>query len=330
MMEPLIGHDEPTRLLGRALEGSAMPHAWIFGGPHGIGKASLARQFACALLSDPTVAQGTTLAVDRRTSGLFENGSHPDFAMLERLEKAVKGSDETKRARGISVDQVRGLSRLLNMGASLGGRRVVMIDSADDLETAAANALLKSLEEPPANVVFLLISHVPGRLLPTIRSRCRMLMMRPLAEAQMEQVVSRMAPDLRGPEKTALIREADGAPGRLIEMLGLDIAGLQAALDIVAKGDEAGQREASRLAAALAPASSRERLAAFLDLVPRTLARAARTAAPAALGPILARWNEVKRLADGAIVPYQLEPGALVLSICAALATPDDSAGAAR
>ena len=102
--------------------------------------------------------------------------SHPDFKLLERLPKA--NSEEL--ARSITVDQVRGLQPLFATTPSLSPRRVVLIDAIDDLERSAANALLKNLEEPPAGTIFLLVSHAPGRLLPTIRSRCRLLRFDPL------------------------------------------------------------------------------------------------------------------------------------------------------
>src|SRR5690606_18711357 len=98
-----------------------------------------------------------------------------DFALLERLEKDDKKGEAGQLARNITVEQIRGLSRLLHSAPSMGTRRIVLIDSADDLETGAANALLKNLEEPPEGAVFLLVAHRPGRLLPTIRSRCRVL-----------------------------------------------------------------------------------------------------------------------------------------------------------
>lgn len=311
--------------LAAALADGRMPHAWLFAGERGIGKASLAWRFARTLLSAPAGGGPEPLPFDPPTHRLMEGGAHPDFVRLERLEKPAKGNAEARLARGISIEQVRGLSRLLNSASAMGGRRVVLVDAADDLEAPAANALLKNLEEPPAGVVFLLVAHAPGRLLPTIRSRCRLLRMNPLSDADMAIVLGRIAPALAGAERDALLREAEGSPGRAAGMLGLDLAGLEASLAIVAQGGEPGRREAGRLAAALAPVSARERLAAFVELVPRVLAARARSAGPAALGDMLARWDEARRLGEGAITPYQLEPAALVLTLCAQIAGADQT-----
>ncbi len=324
----LLGQEEATATLAQALSGDRMPHAWLLAGPRGIGKATLAWRFARALLSESGEGQATgepsSLPFERRTAMLMDAGAHPDFALLERLEKPAKAGGEVARARGISIEQVRGLSRLLNSASSMGGRRVVLIDAADDLEAPAANALLKSLEEPPTGVVFLLVSHNPGRLLPTIRSRCRLIRMKPLDEATMRTVLQRIAPSLPELEQAALIREASGSPGQAATMLGLDLAGLETALNVVAGGGEAGRREAARLAATLSPASARDRLEAFVALVPRLLAARARVAGPDELGMLLARWEDARKLGEGAITPLQLEPAALVLSLCGQIAAAGD------
>src|SRR5690606_19534895 len=118
----------------------------------------------------PASLPGLETPDEHPVARLLAAGSHPDFRMLERLERPTGGL-----ARNISVDQVRSLGALLSVTPSMSPWRVIVIDSADDLETSAANALLKMLEEPPANTLFFLVSHAPGRLLPTIRSRCRRL-----------------------------------------------------------------------------------------------------------------------------------------------------------
>src|SRR3546814_5355196 len=107
---------------------------------------------------------------------LFRSGNQPEILTLERLPKD-KGKD---LARNITIDQVRGMIRRLHLSLSLGHWRVIVVDAVDDLETDGANALLKTLEEPPARTLFLLVSHSPGRLLPTIRSRCRTLRFQPV------------------------------------------------------------------------------------------------------------------------------------------------------
>jgi DNA polymerase-3 subunit delta' len=146
----------------------------------GIGKALFADKAALRVLAQgtgqPVAASGLDIPDDHPTARLMAAGSHPDFVRLERLPKDTGGD----LARSITVEQVRSLQRLFATTSSMSPWRVVLIDSIDDLERPAANALLKSLEEPPPNSLFLLVSHSPERLLPTIRSRCRHLRLGPL------------------------------------------------------------------------------------------------------------------------------------------------------
>lgn len=171
----ILGHDEQTAAFLDAARSGRMHHAWLLAGPQGIGKAGFAQAAARWLLASaagPAVPHNRLdVSGDHPIASLLDAGSHPDFKVLQRLPKA--GSEEL--ARSITVDQVRGLQPLFATTPSLSPRRVVLIDAIDDLERGAANALLKNLEEPPAGTVFLLVSHAPGRLLPTIRSRCRTL-----------------------------------------------------------------------------------------------------------------------------------------------------------
>jgi DNA polymerase-3 subunit delta' len=150
-------------------------HAWLISGPEGIGKALFADKAALRVLAEgagpPVDAPGSTCRTSTASRKLVAAGSHPDLMRLERLPKDSGG----ELARSITVDQVRGLQRCSRPPPSFSPWRVVVIDAIDDLERPAANALLKNLEEPPPNSLFLLVSHAPERLLPTIRSRCRQL-----------------------------------------------------------------------------------------------------------------------------------------------------------
>src|SRR5690606_25524918 len=127
-------------------------------------------------------------------------------------------------ARNISVDQVRQLADLFSVTPALSPWRAVIVDSVDDLEPSAANALLKMLEEPPANCLFLLVSHVPGRLLPTIRSRCRRLDFSPLADDAMTSALERQLPELGDAERAALVPLARGSVSRALAYAALDLA----------------------------------------------------------------------------------------------------------
>lgn len=315
------GHDRQIAQLIAAPDAGRMHHGWIFAGPQGVGKAGIAFDFAKRLL---VLGAGGAAPADRLAPPdgdvavkLMDAGAHPDFMRLERLEREDrKGEGGGTLARNISVDQVRSLSRLLNNAPSMGSRRVIVVDSADDLEAGAANALLKSLEEPPAGAVFVLIAHAPGRLLPTIRSRCRMLRFQPLGEEDMMLALAEAAPDLSAQDRAALARTAQGSPGQALASRALDLPGLERALEAILENDRAAASERARLVQALSPIAARPRLEAFVDLVPRFIAARTRNATGRALSNGLAAYEEARRVSAGAVTPLQLEPGALVYRLC--------------
>jgi DNA polymerase III subunit delta' len=199
-----------------AVDSGALHHGWLFTGPQGIGKASFAREAAIDLL-----ARAAEDNSGQRTRALVDAGSHPDYRVLERLPK--DGKPDGDLARSITIAQVRALQPLFATTPSLGPRRVVLIDAVDDLERAGANALLKNLEEPPAGTIFLLVSHAPGRLLPTIRSRCRLLRFEPLAGEEMLEALHDLVPEASDAEREVLVRAGGGSPGRALRFAGLDL-----------------------------------------------------------------------------------------------------------
>lgn len=220
----LVGHAEAERALLDAVSGGKLHHAWLITGPRGIGKATLAYRFARYLFAHGMEGGGndlfgggpTSLAVPPEDP-LFRRiaaGGHPDLLTLEREE-----NPRTKVLRDeIVIDQVRDLAGFFAMTPAEGGFRVAVIDAIDELNRNAANALLKLLEEPPARSVLLLVAHAPGRLLPTIRSRCRRLALRPLAPQAVEGILNRLWAGI-GPEESAgLTRLADGSPGRALAL----------------------------------------------------------------------------------------------------------------
>ena len=210
----------------RARESGKLPHAWIIGGGRGIGKATLAYHFARMLLADsltPSLTlplaggdkKGFSLA-EERNSGVFRRiaaGSHTDLLVIEPAYDEKK--EETKRE--ITVEEARRIGEFLALTPGESDWRVVIIDSADDLNTNAANAILKILEEPPARAVLLLISHNPGKLLPTIRSRCRRLQLKPLSEQEYKQVMRIAAPDLKEAQLQQLGEMSNWSPGMACE-----------------------------------------------------------------------------------------------------------------
>lgn len=269
------GHDQAiARFLGD-WHNKTMHHAWLLTGPRGLGKASFARAAALRLLAEaagpPPGGAGIDTLDTHPTAHLIAAGSHPDFRLLERIENKTG----TALARNISVDQVRGLGDLFSVTPAMSDWRVVVIDTADDLEPSAANALLKMLEEPPANCVFLLVSHVAGRLLPTIRSRCRRLEFQPLGDDVMASVLADLGVDTaKIPE---LVRRAGGSPGTAKNYAALDLAPLhEQALAIMRVGDPFNERR-SKLSQALALKAAGDRYGAFLQIVPAMIADEART-----------------------------------------------------
>ena len=270
----IVGQDRAVGQFLDAWQARRLHHAWLLAGPRGVGKASFARAASCRVLADaagPVAGEGLDVPADHRISHLLAARSHPDFRMLERLENPKTGT----LSRNISVDQVRGLADLIGTTPSLSAWRAVVIDAADDLEASAANALLKMLEEPPANTVFFLVAHAPGRLLPTIRSRCRRLEFERLDDDTMTSLLNQLIPNENSPE---LRRFVAGSPGRALQSAALDLAPLEAdARAMMAEGDPDNARR-SRLASALSGKAQAERYAAFLDLVPSLIAREARAA----------------------------------------------------
>lgn len=317
-MTSILGHDAQMRTMLAAASGGRMHHGWILAGAKGIGKGLFARAMALRLLADAAgpVVDGDGLAVPENhpIRRLIDAAAHPDYAELAPLEK------DGVTARNISVDQVRGLQRLIQTAPSLSTRRIVVIDSADDLERGGANALLKTLEEPPANMLFLLVSHAPGRLLPTIRSRCRTLRFDPLEDAAMQSILRAQDESLSPQEVAALVGAGEGSPGKALRYAGLDLAALEASLTALATEGDPANRQRLGLAKALGTKSARPRYEAFLERAPAFIAQAARQRQGAALGAALDHWEAARQLAGGAII-LSLDPGSVVFELAGHVAS---------
>jgi DNA polymerase-3 subunit delta' len=218
----LIGHAEAERQLLDAYRGPRMHHAWLIGGPEGIGKATLAYRFARFVLANPVAAripaEVDSLAVpeDHPVARRIVAGSHTDLLALRRI--AEVGKD--KIPQEISVNAMRDIVRFFGSTAGEGGWRICIVDAADDLNRSSANALLKLLEEPPPRSLFLIVAHLPGRLLPTIRSRCRMLHLHPLTSDEIVAGLQTFA-DIRLPDDEAarISALADGSLRRALELV---------------------------------------------------------------------------------------------------------------
>ena len=215
----LIGHEGAERELLDAIRSDRLHHAWLIEGPEGIGKATLAYRFAGFLLTHPdpaAVAAAQSLAVsrDHPIRHQIEAGACPDLAVLQR----ARGEDGKPTAQFITVETVRKVARFLSTTSASGGWRVVIVDCADDMNRNAANALLKMLEEPPQRTVFLLLANAPGRLLPTIRSRCRRLTLKPLAKPIVIEALDTAGIGADPAARDLAADLADGSLGRAIAL----------------------------------------------------------------------------------------------------------------
>ncbi len=317
----LVGHLEQQRQFLAAFGGERAHHAWLLAGPPGIGKAAFALAAAThrlATAAGPSEGIATdSLAVDpdhrvarlmRQPEKAYDQRPHPDFRLLERIPNEKTG----KLNAQILIDQIRAFQAVFQNRPSYSDWRVVIIDSVDDVREGAANALLKTLEEPPPNTVLLLVSHSPGRLLPTIRSRCRTLRFKPLSDSEVAEVLAAELPDLSASERTALAKLAEGSPGRAMRFAGLDVAALDAALDDLAGSHSAGR--ALDLARSLAGKTAQPRFEAFLELAPAYLARAARQRTGASLAHTLSLWERANSIASDAL-PLSLEPQAVAFEL---------------
>ena len=315
----IVGQDKAVEAFASAWKGRRLHHAWLLAGPKGVGKATFARAAATRVLAEaagPGVeVPGLETPEDHPMARLLAAGSHPDFRLLERLEK-----DKGGLSRNISVDQVRSLGELLSVTPSMSPWRAIVIDSVDDLEASAANALLKMLEEPPANTLFFLVSHAPGRLLPTIRSRCRRLDFGKLSDDAMTSLLSRSLPETNTAGIARLVEFAGGSVGRALAIAELDLAPLeQEALAILTQGDPDNSRR-SKLASALGPKAAAERYAAFLDLVPGLIANETLGMAGEQRGRALDAYARARETA--AIAPrLSLDPAATVFQLATILAS---------
>jgi DNA polymerase-3 subunit delta' len=314
----ILGHDQPIAAFLDAARSDRLHHAWLLAGPQGVGKATFALDAARWLLAEaagPAVSQDRLdISNDHRISALINAGSHPDFKLLQRLSRP--SSEEL--ARSITVDQVRGLQPLFATTPSLSQRRVVVIDAIDDMERSGANALLKNLEEPPAGTIFLLVSHAPGRLLPTIRSRCRLLRFGPLDDAQVRLALRRALPEASEGELDGLVRVAAGAPGNALRFAGLDISGLDAAIETLAARGDASNALRTTLGRTLALKSAQPRYEAFLERAPSRIAAAAKRGR-GNLADTVALWRQARDIADRA-VRQSLDPQMTVVEIAGLVA----------
>lgn len=259
-------HEDAWRQWRSALSGARMHHGWILAGKKGLGKLDFALAAARELVAEDGVPQ--------------PNGDHPDIMTVTygpKDKKAISAQEAGKPfelARSIRIAQIREMQRRLTVRPTLGARRVVIINPADDMERATSNALLKSLEEPPAGTFFMLVTHRPARLLPTIRSRCRILRFPVLNDAQMQRMLDDAG--VQG-DTQAAISAAEGSFGAALEFAKQDLGTVASHISKLLNEGDASMSGRGDLARLIGGRADRDRLSAIFELAQSIVAQRART-----------------------------------------------------
>ncbi len=307
----LIGHERAEAALLAAYRAGRLPHAWLMTGPRGIGKATLAFRFARFLLAQGGerqslfAAPAALLAIDPAHPAFRRVGSggHADLLLVERAYDPKR----KRRRSEIVVDDIRQITDFLHLTPAEGGWRIVIVDGADEMNRNAANALLKVLEEPSERALLLITAVSPGRLLPTIRSRCRHLALTPLAEEDVVELSRTYLPSLSGAEAAGLAQLAEGSIGRAIDLAGMGGVALDRELTALLEKLPALDGSAvDRFADKIGRYGADDAFRLVAELLPARLARMIRDAArcdapaPKFLGRHpLDRWVEVwEKLVD--------------------------------
>ncbi|HEX6866761.1 MAG TPA: DNA polymerase III subunit delta' [Caulobacteraceae bacterium] len=286
------GLEGPEQAFGEALERGRLHHAWLLTGPEGVGKATFAYRVARRLLGappDPSRGQLGSQA-DHPVSRQVAARSHPDLMVLERL------GEDGKPRKVIPVDEARKLPEFFASTPASAPYRVAIIDAVDDLNASSANAVLKTLEEPPQRGVLLLVSHAPGRLLPTIRSRCRRLAFPPQEEGAVAAMLEARA-GLSADDALRLARMAKGAPGLALRLAAADALAMDdQAHEILRHLPRADEAALLALADKFRGAEGQERFALLFDRLADQVRQMATAQALAGERGGLDRWAQAWEL----------------------------------
>jgi DNA polymerase-3 subunit delta' len=316
----LAGQRAALARAARAIRSGRPPQAWLIGGPPGIGKATLAYRIARYLLrfgatdagpEDLSVAENDPVSLQVRA------GAHPGLLVLKR----GANPDTGKLMTVLSVGEIRKLGNFFGLTSGAGGWRVAVVDTADDMNDAAANALLKLLEEPPPRAMLLLLAHAPARLLSTIRSRCQRIELRPLDEGMLEEELTLRLPEMAERERAQLAKLAGGSIGAALRLAGDD--GLMLAREADRLLDHATAPDISAILS-LADKIARiddgtEQFGRFLiDALRERIRLRAREGAPT-LDRWVVLWERLER-SFGRTEGLHLEPRQTILSAAQALA----------
>lgn len=289
----LKGHQAAEETLLRQYRSGRMHHGWLFAGPRGIGKATLAYRLARFLLSfpDPRLAGERTSLFIPAEAPVAHRIAARGHADLISLERAYDAKAERLKSE-IAVDDVRKASAFFGRTAGEGGWRICIVDAAEDLNTESANALLKILEEPPGRSLFILVSHQPGRLLPTIRSRCLRLDLGPLSEAETIAVLETMG-EHKPEDLSRAAQLSKGSPGRALELLNSQGAKYFDLLrQLMSRSQKIDLAAKISIADGLHGRDMAEDYAIFCELLLTHVADLARRAALAGQGSAFARAHE--------------------------------------
>ncbi len=317
----LAGHDAAQAMLAEAMRGGRMHHAWLITGAPGIGKATLAFRFARRLFAGPaaTLDLPESHPVFRRVAAR----THADLLTVER-----EWDPKRKRLRGeIVVDDVRKVSEFMRLTPAEGGWRVVIVDGVEDVNRNSANALLKILEEPPPRAVILLVCAAPGRLLPTIRSRCRRLPLGPVPDDALAGLLNTWLPELPEEQRLRLVTLAEGSPGRALQLAeGGAVAWSELVNDVLGRAPTLTAEAAYKVADTLG--RDEDAFSTFMDLLRAGISAAVRDAARGRADPDQARllgvrpldawvdvWHALTRLQDDTESAYMDKRQALVTGL---------------
>ena len=292
----VTGHDTALNLLNQSLRSGKMHHAWLFSGPRGIGKASLAHVFSKYLLSldaaqsipeifDPAM-------ISNNVHRQVQNGGHPELLHLTR-----PWDEKTKKFKTqLSVDEVRKTLPFYGMTAGAGGWRITIVDAADDMNASAANALLKILEEPPKRSLFFILSHSTGRLLTTIKSRCQSLRLDPLDAHQLDTVLSSLGVQASDQDKKRAISLGNGSVRRTIQLIESSVLqefdAFEKLMTNKAKGHASDWSIVHKISDSISKKGQEESYDLFLDLTTTWIGNQVRQNLDAPLSS-LAAWSEV-------------------------------------
>jgi len=285
--QSLIGQSTAETAFLEAFTSDRMHHGWLISGPRGVGKATFAWRAARFLLSQPVGAGDSLFGAPPTPVSLDTDPDHPvmhrSMAMAEPglflLRRAWDDKARPARLKTvIGVDDVRNLKGFFSLSASDGGRRVVIVDAADEMNVNAANALLKLLEEPPERAVLMLIAHQPARLLPTIRSRCRELRLSTLGPDDMAAALAQAGVEVG--DTQALAELSGGSVGEAIRLANLDGLTLYGNLiKLAGTLPQLNRPAALALANSASGKANAERLDLIVRLIDLFLARMARAGA---------------------------------------------------